>query len=193
LPGIEWRGSTRVTSLEEFGDPLVVVAAALGSQPLLGERVRLHAVRGQIAWGSQDAATGLPAHPVNGNGHFIPSVPFEGALAWFCGSTYGRGEDDASVRDDDTKANVERLRELLPDVAAQIESRPMRAWAGVRCTSKDRRPLAGEIEPGLWVATAMGSRGLSFAALCGELIAARLHDEPLPLDARLAQALDPSR
>jgi tRNA 5-methylaminomethyl-2-thiouridine biosynthesis bifunctional protein len=39
----------------------------------------------------------------------------------------------------------------------------------------------------------MGSRGLSFAALCGELIAARLHDEPLPLDARLAQALDPSR
>jgi tRNA 5-methylaminomethyl-2-thiouridine biosynthesis bifunctional protein len=63
----------------------------------------------------------------------------------------------------------------------------------VRCASTDRRPLAGEVEAGLWVSTAMGSRGLTFAALCGELIAGRLHGEPLPLPARLAQALDPRR
>jgi tRNA 5-methylaminomethyl-2-thiouridine biosynthesis bifunctional protein len=63
----------------------------------------------------------------------------------------------------------------------------------VRCASTDRRPLAGELESGLWVSTAMGSRGLTFAALCGELIAARLHAEPLPLEARLAQALDVRR
>jgi tRNA 5-methylaminomethyl-2-thiouridine biosynthesis bifunctional protein len=39
----------------------------------------------------------------------------------------------------------------------------------------------------------MGSRGLTFSALAGELIAAQLHDEPWPLDARLAQALSPGR
>jgi tRNA 5-methylaminomethyl-2-thiouridine biosynthesis bifunctional protein len=37
----------------------------------------------------------------------------------------------------------------------------------------------------------MGSRGLTFAALCGELLAARLHGEPLPLEQRQADALLP--
>jgi tRNA 5-methylaminomethyl-2-thiouridine biosynthesis bifunctional protein len=115
------------------------------------------------------------------------------AMAWFCGSTYGRGDSDASVRNEDTAANIERLRLLLPDVASQVEGRPVHAWAGVRCTSADRRPLVGEVAPGLWVTTAMGSRGLTFSALAGELLAARLHDEPLPVDARLAQALEPLR
>jgi tRNA 5-methylaminomethyl-2-thiouridine biosynthesis bifunctional protein len=39
----------------------------------------------------------------------------------------------------------------------------------------------------------MGSRGLTFAALCGELLAARLHGEPLPLPLSLAMALDVRR
>lgn len=192
-PGIEWRGGTRVASLEALGAKLVVVAAAQASQALLADRVSLHPVRGQIAWGMQDDRLRVPLSPVNGNGHFIPSVPVEGGLAWFCGSTYGRGDADASVRPQDTQANLERLRSLLPEVAQQLASRDIGAWAGVRCTSPDRRPLVGEIEPGVWVSTAMGSRGLTFSALAGELIAARLHDEPLPIDSRLARALDPLR
>jgi tRNA 5-methylaminomethyl-2-thiouridine biosynthesis bifunctional protein len=63
----------------------------------------------------------------------------------------------------------------------------------VRCTSSDRRPLVGEVEPGLWVSTAMGSRGLTFCALAAELIAARLHGEPLPVEHRLAKSFDVSR
>ena len=39
----------------------------------------------------------------------------------------------------------------------------------------------------------MGSRGLSFAVLCAELLAARWHGEPLPLPVALAQALDTAR
>jgi tRNA 5-methylaminomethyl-2-thiouridine biosynthesis bifunctional protein len=69
----------------------------------------------------------------------------------------------------------------------------LRSWSGVRCASSDRRPLVGEVASGLWVSTAMGSRGLTFAPLCAELIAARLHGEPLPVEAKLAQALAVSR
>jgi len=69
----------------------------------------------------------------------------------------------------------------------------VRNWAGARCASSDRRPLVGEVAPGLWLSTAMGSRGLTFAALCGELVAARLHGEPLPVETKLALALDLSR
>lgn len=193
LPGIEWRGAQRVESLDAHRDKLVVVAAALGSQPLLAGRVALHAVRGQVAWGRQDESLRVPPHPVNGDGHFIPSVPVEGGLAWFCGSTYGRNDADAAVRDEDTHANLARLASLLPDVAQQLQGREVHAWAGVRCTSRDRRPVVGEVEPGVWVATAMGSRGLTFCVLAAELVAARLHGEPLPVDARLAAALDVNR
>ena len=39
----------------------------------------------------------------------------------------------------------------------------------------------------------MGSRGLTFAALCAELLAAHWHGEPLALPATLARALDTRR
>ena len=101
------------------------------------------------------------------------------------------------LRPGDDAANLQRVAEVLPGAAAVMRAAAdrgqLRSWAGVRCTSSDRRPLVGEVAPGLWVATAMGSRGLTFAALCGELVAARLHREPLPVEAKLAQALDVSR
>ena len=67
----------------------------------------------------------------------------------------------------------------------------------MRCTAPDRLPIVGPVDPahlpGLWVNTAMGARGLTLALLCGELLAARLQGEPLPLDARLAKALGTGR
>lgn len=46
---------------------------------------------------------------------------------------------------------------------------------------------------GLWISAAHGSRGLASAPLCAELIASRLCDEPLPLEAPLADHLHPGR
>ena len=73
----------------------------------------------------------------------------------------------------------------------------MRAWAGVRGTATDRLPIVGTVDaqalPGLWVCTAMGARGLTRAVLCGELLAALVNAEPLPLDARLARAMGTAR
>jgi tRNA 5-methylaminomethyl-2-thiouridine biosynthesis bifunctional protein len=39
----------------------------------------------------------------------------------------------------------------------------------------------------------MGSRGLSFAALCAELLVARLCAEPLPVEFSLSRNLDANR
>ncbi|HET8745604.1 MAG TPA: FAD-dependent 5-carboxymethylaminomethyl-2-thiouridine(34) oxidoreductase MnmC, partial [Ramlibacter sp.] len=212
-PGVRFCGGRRVARLVRAGAlwrlensageamaeaALVVVAAAHESAPLLSGRVQLNPVRGQVTWGphGEDAAL-LPPFPVNGNGHFLPRVPLLERDAWITGSTYGRGDADESLRRADDTANLERVRAVLPRAAQVVEAtlqrRETRSWSGVRCASTDRRPLAGEVESGLWVSTAMGSRGLTFAALCGELIAARLHGEPLPLELRLAQALDVKR
>lgn len=210
-PGIGWRGGVRVARLAvgtqgwslhgDEGDALatadlVVVAAALGSAPLLQGRVALHAVRGQVSWGAAPDA-GAGSTPVNGNGHFIPRVPLADGPAWLSGSSYVRGDTSVEPREEEQQANLDRLGVLVPAVAHALAPRfaagHVRAWTGVRCASTDRRPLVGEIAPGLWVSTAMGSRGLTFAALCGELLAARLHGEPLPLERRLADALDAGR
>ncbi|MBK0393518.1 FAD-dependent 5-carboxymethylaminomethyl-2-thiouridine(34) oxidoreductase MnmC [Ramlibacter algicola] len=208
-PGVRWTGAARVTSIEarepgwrvhladgtQHDATLVVVAAALGSAALL-PALQLHAVRGQVSWDLHDGPALTPA-PVNGNGHFLPDVPLAGGRAWLSGSTYGRGDLDTQPRHEDQLANLERMRSLLPDVAAQLADRIKRgeakAWCGVRCASSDRRPVVGELAPGLWVSTAMGSRGLTFAHLAAELLGARLHAEPLPLPVRLVQALDANR
>jgi tRNA 5-methylaminomethyl-2-thiouridine biosynthesis bifunctional protein len=212
-PGVRFCGGRQVARVVRQGEgwrlenaageamaqaALVVVAAAHESAALLENRVQLHPVRGQVTWAPHaDDAALLPPFPVNGNGHFLPRVPLVDRDAWITGSTYGRGDADESLRREDDAANLERVRQVLPRAAQAVEGalqrRETRSWSGVRCASRDRRPLAGELEPGLWVSTAMGSRGLTFAALCGELIAARLHGEPLPLEARLAQALDAKR
>lgn len=211
-PGIAWRGNARVARLERAGGgwkaldaqgmelaraPLVVVAAAIGSAALLGNRVALNPVRGQVSWNLRDEALALPAQPMNGNGHFLPDIPWNGGRIWLTGSTYDRDDMGLDVRPEDHAANLARLSKLAPEIARQLapqfDAGVVRAWTGVRCTCTDRRPLVGEIEPGLWVSTAMGSRGLTFAALCAELLATRLHGEPLPLERKLAAALDVQR
>ena len=211
-PHIEWRGGAKVHRvvhgdglwrlLDERGAELaqaalVTVAAAHASGDLAGVSLPLQPVRGQLSWGPHTRDATLPAMPVNGNGHLIAHVPSSEGLAWFCGSTYQRGDSDPSPRAADHAYNFERLLALLPAAAAQVSAAfadgSVRAWTGVRCAAVDRRPLVGELAPGLWVSTAMGSRGLTFAALCAELLAARLHGEPLPLERKLAEALDLAR
>jgi tRNA 5-methylaminomethyl-2-thiouridine biosynthesis bifunctional protein len=176
---------------------LVVLAAAHGTARLIGGALPLQPVRGQVSWALQPPGQALPPFPVHGNGHFIPGVPLAEGPAWFCGSTYARGDTDRSERPQDHRTNLEKLSALLPAIvqrlAPSFANGSVQAWTGVRCASEDRRPFLGPLQPGLWVSTAMGSRGLTFAALCAELLAARLHGEPLPLERRLADALDTGR
>ena len=116
------------------------------------------------------------------------------------GASYERDIAQPHINPQDHLDNLIRLRSLLPnaadDLAAQFSGAEQsliapQGWSGVRCATPNRLPLVAPLsttQPA-WLCTGMGSRGLSFAALCAELLAARLHDEPLPIDARLASAL----
>lgn len=191
--------------------PLVVLATAFGTRALTGDTLPLNALRGQVSWGWQAAApaTAMP-FPVNGLGSFISDVPHaahdvdaqaSAPRMWVTGATYERGCNEPLIRTEDHATNLAKLQTLLPATAAALktsfDSGEVQAWAGVRCTYPDRLPLVGPLDavnqPGLWVSTAMGSRGLTLAVLCGELLAARLHGEPLPLAPKLAAALDAQR
>ncbi len=84
---------------------------------------------------------------------------------------------------------------------------------GWRATAADRLPLIGAVPalpgegdaappdqprhwprvPGLFVASGLGSRGLTWAPLAGRLVASWIADAPYPVPADLVDALDPAR
>ena len=185
---------------------LVVLAAGTACNALLHsaqiEPLPLQPIRGQLSWGAQppSSASKLPPFAVNGHGGLVAQVPMDddsGDLAWHMGSTFERDIDhlppSAAEQATAHASNWQQLQTLLPSAAAALHTAfdpaNVRAWASVRCTAPDRMPLVGAVAPGLWVSTAMGARGLTCTLLCGELLAAQLHGEPLPLEARLARAL----
>jgi len=190
---------------------LVIMAAGPGTAALLAasspdaDAVPLQAVRGQVSLAmlaaGTDAAASLNANvPVNGNGSFIPKVPSAGGAFWLMGASFERNSTTRETRQSDHTEIFGKLCTLLPDVARELEPQfsngQVKAWVGVRCAANDRLPVVGPAtnnQPGIWTCTAMGSRGLTFAALCAESLAARLHGEPLPVPLRLWQAVAADR
>ena len=174
----------------------------------------LQTIRGQVSWGSYPAGQAPTVHPpVNGHGSWVPYFRHgqTGEAAWVMGSSFERGKATLPPSADDAAAahagNWAKLQTLLPaghrpDAQAFAQAQH---WAQLRCASADRLPMVGPLLPaqalqalpeGLaspWVATAMGSRGLTWALLCAELLAARLHAEPLPVANPLALALASDR
>ncbi len=156
-------------------------------------------------------ASGLPLRPVRGQITCIPAEPGraiktvvtrEGyvtpALAFgvhVAGATYEEGSTDETVRPEDHRANLQRLRELLPDFAAGVDPARIAGRAGIRTVGADRLPLVGALPgaDGLYGLLGLGSRGLAYAPLAAELLASRLEGEPLPLERDLVAALDPAR
>ena len=213
-PAIQWCGDTQVAHLQPANGgwqvfdaagkllaqaDLVVISAGFNSQALATAPGRtppdLQAIRGQVTFGRQHDSAPLPPFPVNGQGGLIPGISTPDGPLWLMGASYERDWSEPQLKAQDHADNLARLQQLLPPAAEALanEFDPMRAqgWAGVRCATPNRLPLVMPL-PGtgqLWLCTGMGSRGLSFAALCAELLAAQLHCEPLPVDRRLAQAL----
>lgn len=169
----------------------------------------LHALRGQVAWGPAPGdASGLPPWPVNGHGSLIAPVPTPDGPIWVTGSTFERACTQPELRAADHVQNLQRLTELLPAAGARLapQWRDGRAqgWAGVRCTVPDRLPMIGPLQAAVaastdpaplppWVFTGLGARGLTLAVLAGEIGAAWLADEPLPVARSLARALRAGR
>jgi len=195
----------------------LVVAGASGSNELLDSAAnamrqlgtpsnRLAAtssVSGLISWGLQNNSdsAAFPRVPVNGHGSFVAHVPISGALGWFTGATYSEVDATTLNLPDGHRENLQRLSHLLGDVALALtprfEEAQVQAWTGTRCITIDRMPAVGALDagpqPSLWVSTGMGSRGLTYAALCAELLAAQLGGEPLPIESSLVKSIAATR
>ncbi len=226
-PGLQTRWNSKVAALMHTGEgwqaldasgallaqaPIAVIAASLDSLRIAGlsETANgtqiLRPVRGQVTLGQQPLpADAMPAHPLSGDGYFVPALNTDSPWPWLVGASFERGETALEAHDEATTGNLEKLRRLLPKAAASVAgdfaAGHAHSWVQVRCASPDRMPLVGALpapsddsgSAGLYMLAALGSRGLSLAAVCAELLACRIADDPWPVEASLARAVEPAR
>jgi len=185
--------------------PVVVLANSHDAARLVPLGAPLKRVRGQLTRLPADGMR-APAAVIAGAGHLIPDRN-GGTIV---GATYDFDTEDPEPRAEDHAGNLERLERLLPGTATAFDPATLEGAVGFRCVAADRLPLIGAVPstgasrpgapardlprlPGLFGAFAYASRGLTWAALAGEMIASTLEGEPLPVEGDLADAVDPAR
>ena len=178
----------------------------------------VESVRGQLSVWRPPHADGLcvPLRPIAGAGYVVPARD----AGVIFGATAFANDDDASVRDSDHRLNLAQLESLSVVYAGVgaagtelLEGRT--AW---RCVARDRLPVIGAVpasppsdtgdrrsgaredqprrvarEPGLFVLSGLGSRGISWSALGAQVLAALITGAPSPIEASLLDAVDPAR
>ncbi|MBE0619620.1 MAG: bifunctional tRNA (5-methylaminomethyl-2-thiouridine)(34)-methyltransferase MnmD/FAD-dependent 5-carboxymethylaminomethyl-2-thiouridine(34) oxidoreductase MnmC [Burkholderiales bacterium] len=191
--------------------PVLVLANSNDMARLAPVAQPLQSIRGQVSYMPGSALT-PPRIVLTGEGYVLPST--DGFVV--TGSTYDRGNDDPEPQAQGHEANLARLAQLLPHTRVSADAATLEGAVGFRCAAPDHLPLVGAMpdvdaarlqkkrlsgaqvidlprRAGLYCASAYASRGLVWAALAGELLASLIEGEPLPLEADLADALDPGR
>jgi tRNA 5-methylaminomethyl-2-thiouridine biosynthesis bifunctional protein len=175
------------TELAELPEAPVVIVANSSEAPKLAPlpHLRMRRVRGQLTYLREDALE-APRVVVLRGGMVLPAI--EGLCV--IGASYDLEDEDREVREDSHAGNLERLAQMLP-VERSVPVHGGRV--AFRAVTPDRLPVAGKIGEGLYGAFAYGSRGLIWAVLAAEIIAAELEGEPAPVESALLKALDPGR
>lgn len=201
--------------------PVAVLAggphiAALLPRPDAAD-LRLSAVRGQVSWlpGGTPGLT-APAAPVAGAGYVIEGPD---GLVLF-GATSQHHDLDPAVRVADhrhNQAQAWRLGALQRDAGPDPTAAVLAGRVGWRAVTPDRLPIIGPVASatataspgrsdhprhrprlqddagGLYVLGGLGSRGITWAALAGRVLAAWVTGCPAPVETDLLYAMDPAR
>jgi tRNA 5-methylaminomethyl-2-thiouridine biosynthesis bifunctional protein len=196
--------------------PVVILANACDAARLVElAPAPLQRVAGQLTL--FPASSAAPHTVVCGRGYVLPES--DGEIV--TGASYDLVDDaiaDDGMEPDDARhaANLRRAERLLPGITANVDMMSLRGEVGMRCVARDRLPMVGPMVdidraraiadtlsgahasdmprlPGLFCAIAFASRGLAWTALAAECVASQLEGDPLPLEATLADAIDPRR
>ncbi|MDN3557538.1 FAD-dependent 5-carboxymethylaminomethyl-2-thiouridine(34) oxidoreductase MnmC, partial [Halomonas maura] len=204
-------------------DQVVIATAALANrfaqtralplQPVRGQVSRLALPEGAPAPQRVVCAGGYVAPPLDGwltfGATFVPNEA-DGAVR----------EADHAANLEELARTLPGYPAALAAAGVDLSPQRLAGRAAVRAASPDKTPYAGPVpdaaawqadyavlakdasrvpalagrhHPGLWISAAHGSRGLASAPLAAELIASMICDEPLPLEAPLADHLHPGR
>ena len=124
-------------------------------------------------------------YPINHSGYFLP---IKDGVTWI-GSSYEKG--DTRLNDDELEDQIinksKSIMSFIADEKKQI-------WCGVRSTTPDRLPIAGNLDnSNVYMIGGLASRGLSFAPLLADYISSKILDLFLPISKDIEKAIQPNR
>lgn len=199
--------------------PVVVLSGAAEVQRFV--ELPLKRIRGQISRLPQTAASTALGCVLCAEGYVAPARGGEHTLGasfdFHCQNTTPTAAEHAGNLDLLREISADLAEHLQAD---RLDPARLEGRAAFRCTSPDYLPIVGPLADaqafaeayavlakdarqvpetpcpwldGLYINSGHGSRGLISAPLSGELLAAWLNDEPLPLPRAVAEACHPNR
>jgi tRNA 5-methylaminomethyl-2-thiouridine biosynthesis bifunctional protein len=190
--------------------PVVVLANGYEATHLDQARhLRLKKVRGQVSHLCAEFLPGIST-VMSGDGYLTPE--FGGICS--LGATYDFDFKEAAALAVSDQQNLERLAELAPAASVPLVSGVTGARVGFRSLTADRLPMVGRLGdaaafrdqkkfperlesvvrlPGVFACLGMGSRGVAWSGMAGEILAAMIEGEPAPVEGDLLDAVDPAR
>ncbi|SEL70201.1 tRNA 5-methylaminomethyl-2-thiouridine biosynthesis bifunctional protein [Atopomonas hussainii] len=204
----------------QFSSPVLVLANAAEAGRLSVTAHMPHkAIRGQVTHVPATPASSALRTVLCGSGYIAPA--WQGMHN--IGASFVFAFEDLQPTAAEHASNLEILNELSPALHDQLKPDPvaeLEARVGIRCSAPDYLPLVGPVaEPeafcqryaklredafarleqpcpwqaGLYINTGHGSRGLITAPLSGELLAAHICAETMPVPTALMHACHPNR
>lgn len=144
------------------------------------------------------------------DGYITPSNAGQHCL----GATFAANDTNLDVRTTDDQHNLAMVKRMSPQLAS-LQSQPHVGRAALRCSTPDYLPMVGELinaellsqvppkhktpasqlpwHHGLYINVGHGTKGLTTAPLCAELLACMMTDAPYPIELDMASQLNPNR
>lgn len=127
-------------------------------------------------------------------GYMTPANAMFSGLPEHCvGATFDRSRQQAVELEEDNAANLALVNKVLQQPDWFNDAAITSAKAGLRATIPDHLPLAGQLANQCWVLGGLGARGLLFAPLLAEQLAATICGEPTPLPEDIATLVSARR
>ncbi|MCC5813669.1 MAG: bifunctional tRNA (5-methylaminomethyl-2-thiouridine)(34)-methyltransferase MnmD/FAD-dependent 5-carboxymethylaminomethyl-2-thiouridine(34) oxidoreductase MnmC [Leptospira sp.] len=167
----------------------------------------LKKVRGQLAYLDSEVFVNPPSHPLCCDSYI---TPLDGKM-WVVGSTYDEYHPDDPWRETDELKIIQDMKQLTEvsstlsnpkNLNQWMDNRKLKmvgdGWEGNlyrvshRAQSKDRQPIIGNLFNS-YVYSGLGSRGLVYSLLGGEILACIILGEPLPIPISVYRGISPQR
>ncbi|MBB3230095.1 bifunctional tRNA (5-methylaminomethyl-2-thiouridine)(34)-methyltransferase MnmD/FAD-dependent 5-carboxymethylaminomethyl-2-thiouridine(34) oxidoreductase MnmC [Halomonas stenophila] len=204
-------------------DQVVIATAALANRFAQTRALPLQPVRGQVSRLALPEGAPAPRRVVCAGGYVAPPLDGWLTFGATFAPNEADGEvreTDHAANLEELARTLPGYPAALAVAGVALTPERLAGRAAVRAASPDKTPYAGPVpdaeawrqdyavlakdatrvpalagrhHPGLWITSAHGSRGLASAPLAAELIASMICDEPLPLEAPLADHLHPGR
>lgn len=192
--------------------PILVIAAANESLRFRQTaHFPLQPVRGQVSITPASSASRKLKSVLCTDGYISPSIEGFHCL----GATFSPDDTGLDIRVADHMDNMATLQKISPELHQSFNADLLQGRAALRVATPDYLPLVGPVldadalmqNPpkhynmppalpyleGLYTNTGHGSKGITQAPLCAEILASAICGEPLPIASKTISALDPNR